>query len=120
MTYDASTSLGIHISNLNSSQKAALSSLMDAIKKGLNIPESSFVFSINPLGNYERKVKAGGLLTHSLSVDSVMGIGFERGVLVEGDVFEVRATSLDLSMWKLGGAAIPLGLIEHAKVSFVF
>ena len=112
MTYEASTSLGIFIANVGPSKKGVLSGLMGAIKSGLTIPESSFIFSVTPFGSYERKVKAATLT--GLYLDSV--IEQNKAVLLENDVFEVNTTSLDLSMWKLGGAAVTLGLIQHAKV----
>jgi len=35
---------------------------------------------------------------------------------LEGDVFAVKVESLDLALWKIGGAAIALRLVQLAKV----
>ncbi|KAL4252230.1 hypothetical protein ABKN59_005526 [Abortiporus biennis] len=100
MTYDASTSLSIYLANMSSSPKTpSISELMQAIKSGLDIGESSILFSVSPFVDIK---KAG---ENANSTDPWL----------DGETFEVKSTSLDSSMWKLGGAAIPLGLVQLAQ-----
>jgi hypothetical protein len=39
---------------------------------------------------------------------------------IEGDVFTVKAECLDVALWKIGGAAVVLRLVQLATVSCVF
>jgi len=67
---------------------------MKVVKDGLDIPETSIKFSISPFA------------TRS------------HGFKMEGDVFVVRAACLDMALWKIGGAAVALRLVQVANVSF--
>ena len=95
MTYEASTSLSIFLSTVANSKKT--SSMSSLIKNGINIDANDILFILTP---YTIE-KAG---TES------------EEIFVEGDLMSVRSICLDLSMWRLGGAAIPLRLVQLAKV----
>lgn len=109
MTYSASTSLSVLLASIAPAQKgSAVSDLMKFIQNGLSIPEANVIFALSPAGNVGRR--STGEREH-------VGVGKWEAVM-EGDVYEVRSTPLDLSMWKLGGASVALGLVQYAKVSF--
>jgi hypothetical protein len=38
---------------------------------------------------------------------------------MEGDVFIVKAASLDMALWRIGGAAVALRLVQVANVSYL-
>lgn len=82
------------------------------IKEGLGINPDSVFFVLTPsLLNMEVSVSTDQL-------DILQGDGDSR-VILDGDVVIVRSISLDLSMWRLGGAALPLRLIQLAQVSII-
>ncbi|KAL1717715.1 beach-domain-containing protein, partial [Schizophyllum commune] len=96
LTYEASTSLNVHIFNT----PASGTEMVKLLKSGLEIPLSAFVFHI--------------AADHQLySSGSIAAHGYE----VEGDVFLVKATTLDSAVWSLGGAAVALRLLQLAKTS---
>lgn len=76
---------------------SAVSPLIKVVNEGLNVPESSIIFSVSPSGSM-----------HS------------RDFKMEGDVFSVRAACLDVALWKIGGAAVALRLVQVANVSALF
>lgn len=78
---------------------------MRAIKDGLGIPEASIIFAFSPLNTHQ-----SGLST------SVPINGFSRNFKIEGDVFIVKAACLDMALWKIGGAAVALRLVQVANV----
>jgi hypothetical protein len=65
---------------------------MKAVKDGLGVSESSITFSVSP---------------HSF-----------RDFRMEADVFVVKAACLDMALWKIGGAAVALRLVQVANVSY--
>lgn len=107
LTYEASTSLNMFLSTIASKQTASVtqSVLMKAIKDGLGIPEASIIFAFSPLNTHQ-----SGLST------SVPINGFSRNFKIEGDVFIVKAACLDMALWKIGGAAVALRLVQVANV----
>ena len=108
MTYSASTSLSILLASIAPSQKGpAVADLMSMIQNGMNIPETNVIFALSPAGNVGRRDHDG---------DKGQQVKGRWEAMMEGDVCEVRSTSLDLSMWKLGGASVALGLVQYAKV----
>ncbi|KAH8103359.1 beach-domain-containing protein [Cristinia sonorae] len=108
MTYSASTSLSVLLASIAPSQKgSAVSDLMKFIQNGLSIPEANVIFALSPAGNVGRR---------STGEHERVGVGKWEAVM-EGDVYEVRSTPLDLSMWKLGGASVALGLVQYAKTA---
>ncbi|KAH9965265.1 beach-domain-containing protein [Russula dissimulans] len=103
LTYEASTSLNIFLSNLGSS-KGGISpdvvALVKAINGGIGIEEALVVFSFSPAAYISR---ADGALT-TLS-------RFTK----DGNVYATKACSLDTAMWEIGGVAVALRLIQLAK-----
>ncbi|KAF8233255.1 beach-domain-containing protein [Tricholoma matsutake] len=94
LTYEASTSLNMFLSTAMSknTSSSAVSPLIKVVNEGLNVPESSIIFSVSPSGSM-----------HS------------RDFKMEGDVFSVRAACLDVALWKIGGAAVALRLVQVAN-----
>ncbi|KAG1745693.1 hypothetical protein EDB19DRAFT_1927133 [Suillus lakei] len=91
LTYEASTSLNMHIT----AQGAALpenSQLKKAIRGDSIISDSSIIFRVVP----QPHDKKGQIVT-------------------QGDVFTVCCQSLDLAVWKIGGAALLLRLVALAQ-----
>ncbi|THH31660.1 hypothetical protein EUX98_g2544 [Antrodiella citrinella] len=108
MTYSASTSLSILLANIAPSQKGpAVADLMNVVQNGMSLAETSVIFALSPMGNVGRGGK-----------EKEVGEGERKWeAAMEGDVYEVRSTSLDVSMWKLGGASVALGLVQYAKTA---
>ena len=67
---------------------------MTVVKEGLGIPESSISFWVSPYSSMKRE-------------------DWE----IEGDVFVVKAASLDMALWRIGGAVVALRLVQVANVS---
>ncbi|KAI0079797.1 beach-domain-containing protein [Panus rudis PR-1116 ss-1] len=121
MTYEAATSLSIHVFNVSnalaqlapshekSQRKKALDGLMNAVKYGLQLDESDVIMTVAPNGKYRRRVNSTG------SEDEEEDNGEANVGWFEGEVLEMQTTPLDLSMWKLGGAAVALGLLQYAS-----
>ncbi|KAF7293071.1 hypothetical protein MIND_01206500 [Mycena indigotica] len=112
LTYEASTSLNMYLSTILAKASTNPTSptsqsipLMKVVKDGLGIPETGIVFSMSPLNcpanDPERSV--------------VPANGSKREFQVQGDVFIVKAACLDQSLWKIGGAAVPLRLLQVAN-----
>jgi hypothetical protein len=79
---------------LKNASSSTVSPLIKVVKDGLGVPKSSIAFSVSP---------------HS----STHAPNFE----MEGDVFVVKAACLDMALWKIGGAAVSLRLVQVANVS---
>ncbi|KAG1732883.1 uncharacterized protein EDB91DRAFT_1150772 [Suillus paluster] len=91
LTYEASTSLNMHIS----AQGAALpenSQLKKAIRGDSVINESSIIFRVAPQLHDQRD-----------------------NIVTRGDVLTVRCQPLDLAVWRIGGAALLLRLVALAQ-----
>jgi hypothetical protein len=84
--------------------------MISLIRNGLEISPDSILFTLTPsVQNMEVSASTDQL-------DILQGdAGFR--VILDGDIIAVRSISLDLSMWRLGGAALPLRLIQLANVS---
>lgn len=106
MTYEAATSLSIFLTSVAQSKKP--STMSGLIKRGLGISCDAIAFVLTPsLCN----------MCVSERTDQLDILQNDRGlsVILDGDVVIVRNVSLDLSMWRLGGAALPLRLIQLAN-----
>lgn len=80
------------------------------IKDGLGINPDSVLLVLTPsLLSMEASVSTDQL-------DILQSDGGSR-IILDGDVVIVRSISLDLSMWRLGGPALPLRLVQLAQVS---
>jgi len=82
---------------------------MKAVKNGLGVPKPLFVFSVPAsdctVSGQNTVVPVKGLL---------------KEVESQGNMFTVKATTLDMALWKIGGAAVALRLVQLAQVlSFV-
>ena len=114
LTYEASTSLNMFLALKNTiplpkSKPGEQTSIVKALKNGMGIPEASVIFAFSAAG-------APGW-GQDKGVGVRCGIGALNGE-VEGDVFTVKAECLDLALWKIGGAAVVLRLVQLANVSF--
>lgn len=103
LTYEASTSLNIFLSNVGGMSPDVVA-LVRAINDGIGIEESSVVFSFSPAAYISRT--EGALTTLSR---------FTK----EGDVRPSKVYRVDTAMWEIGGVAVPLRLIQVAKVTLV-
>lgn len=102
-----------------------LSPLVKAVKNGLSIEESCIVFSISPssLRDDAQIIASGSHIvpstpssaffqTHSIASTPHM-------VELVGDATMASAACLDTALWKIGGAAICLRLVQLAHVSLI-
>ena len=111
MTYEASASLSIFLNTMTHTRKP--STIPALLKAGLGISANSIVFTITPSSqNSHSSVCESGpeIIKFQSSND-------QPNVMVDGDMMTVRSICLDLSMWRLGGAAIPLRLVQLAQVN---
>ncbi|KAG7440786.1 beach-domain-containing protein [Guyanagaster necrorhizus] len=105
LTYEASTSLNMFISATVSKAASAESlSLVKVVREGLGISNSSIIFSLSTTN-----------IAGSGTVRSLTMSGTSKEVTVQGDVAVVKAACLDMSLWKIGGVAVPLRLLQVAK-----
>ena len=79
------------------------------ISRGLGINAGSVVFNLTP-SVPESKDVGLGLMGNDEVSDGLPALR------VEGDVVAVRNVSLDVSIWRLGGSAVPLRLVQLATV----
>ncbi|KAI0067044.1 beach-domain-containing protein [Artomyces pyxidatus] len=102
LTYEASTSLNIFLSNLTSRNgiPADVTALVKAIKDGIGVDESSIIFSFTP--SVFRDGQEGG---H----------GSPSRFTKIGDVLSTRARCVDIAMWEIGGVAVPMRLVQLAN-----
>ncbi|KAH9006451.1 beach-domain-containing protein [Lactarius hatsudake] len=103
LTYEASTSLNIFLSNLTASKGGIphdVVALVKAINDGIGIEEASVVFSFSPAAYLP---STDGALT-SLS-------RFTK----DGNVHAMKAFCVDTAMWEIGGVSVPLRLIQLAR-----
>ncbi|KAF9466003.1 hypothetical protein BDZ94DRAFT_1252774 [Collybia nuda] len=106
LTYEASTSLNMFLSTIASKQApaSALVQLIKAVKDGLGIPESAIQFS------FSTPRSQGSTVNTSIPIN-----GSTREFKFEGDIFAVKAMCLDMALWKIGGAALALRLVQLAN-----
>ncbi|KAH9925795.1 beach-domain-containing protein [Fomitopsis serialis] len=99
-TYEASTALHIFLDGAayQTVAKADIIQLQHVVKEGLAVGESSIVFSLNTSSELQ-------------STDTGIRLGFV-GI---GDIFLVKNGSLDMALWKIGGAAVALRLVQLAN-----
>jgi hypothetical protein len=76
--------------------------LVNAINDGIGIEESSVVFSFTPAAYLPNA--DGGLATLGRFIK-------------DGNVHATKAHCIDTAMWEIGGVAVPLRLIQLAKVT---
>ncbi|KAH9975416.1 beach-domain-containing protein [Lactifluus volemus] len=103
LTYEASTSLNIFLSNVGSSKTGTppdVVALVKAINDGIGVEETSVVFLFSPAAYLP-----------SADVSSPTLSRFTK----DGDVRATKAYCVDTAMWEIGGVAVPLRLIQLAK-----
>ena len=113
LTYEASTSLNMFLAlkstiPLPKSKPGEQTSIVKALKRGMGIPEISVIFTFSAAG------------APGWGQDKGVGVRCGNGGLdgeIEGDVFTVKAECLDVALWKIGGAAVVLRLVQLATVS---
>jgi hypothetical protein len=105
--------------------------LIQILKDGLAIAESAIVFKASPasfftplssLGEEEQFLSASAALARTPFTPSKTSFSLReremkpRVVKKQGDVLVVTSVSLDLAVWRIGGAAVPLKLVQLANV----
>ncbi|EAU86631.2 hypothetical protein CC1G_07289 [Coprinopsis cinerea okayama7 len=118
-----------------SKQAIHQSGLMKLVRYGTGIPENRIMFSFTagdcknggsalgqtiPLRGKLKPPKSEVVSLKSPMIEEEQGngrTGAGDGVEVRGDVFVVKAACLDTALWKIGGAAVALRLIQLAKGS---
>lgn len=125
LTYEASTSLNMFLATLATKVVSGteISPLVKAVREGLGIEESAIVFAISP-SSVRDDIEDGGRKT--ASIPSTPSSAFflpqthkqvRTGAEQTGDVFAAYVSCLDMALWKVGGAAIALRLVQIANVS---
>lgn len=126
LTYETVTSLNVYLSNAGGGTRhiaAPSSGLIRIIKSGMGISEEAFLFSIFP-SSYASVIDEENGVISSNNVCVHNGVSSTaaatRGEIeVVGDVFPVNQSSLDVALWKVGGAPVVLRLVELASVSHI-
>lgn len=119
--------------------KNAQSSILKALKEGMpsmGLKDDSLVFVVAP-DEFEWGIDGAGGSSDSSSQEDVQGPGGRRystsslnsnglgtrsgsEATLVGDVFVVKSESLDVALWKIGGAAVGLRLVQLASVRALF
>ena len=118
LTYEASTSLNMLIVNLTAKNPNSedLSLMMKAVKNGLGITQASIIFLLSP-GSFTPSYESSTWLPSTTPHSPFLA---RNGTWsTEGDVFVAQAKCLDMAMWKIGGAAVALRLVQLANVSYM-
>ncbi|KAF9267665.1 beach-domain-containing protein [Marasmius fiardii PR-910] len=119
LTYEASTSLNMFLAAVTSTQKLKPVtpggsiqplSILKAVQEGLGLQESQIIFSLTPLNCSS----SGTVSTIATRVGSVTA-SVQKEFKVEGDVHVVKAECLDTALWRLGGTAVTLRLVQLAS-----
>lgn len=109
LTYEASTSLNIHLFNLG--PQTASSGLLKVLKSGVGFSEDSIVFMLKPSVLSE----GDGKFPDSLQDEPSQAPASKWKK--QGDTAKVESHGFDHAVWKLGGAAVYLRLVQLASVS---
>jgi hypothetical protein len=89
---------------------------MKALRDGFGVPEQNLVFALRPgavtlpFTLYSGSSGPGDRRSSKLSTQDE-----RRGWRLEGDILPARGYCLDLAVWRLGGAAVPLRLVALAR-----
>lgn len=102
-----------------------ISPLVKAVRDGLSIAESSVVFAISPSSVRDDALqdvpKAPSLPTTPSSAfflsSQAPKIVRSGPVEQKGNIFPTQVQCLDMALWKVGGTAIALRLVQIANVS---
>ena len=95
------------LANVASKQpkSATQATILKTVGNGHGIPENAISFVVSPL-NARQSEFGMAVPVH----------GLPRKFKNEGDVFVVKAACLDMALWKIGGAAVALRLVQLANV----
>lgn len=109
LTYEASTSLNIHLFNLG--PQTVTSGLLKVLKTGVGFNEDSVVFLLKP----SVLTEGDEYFSDSLLDEPVQAPAspWKR----QGDIVKAESHGFDYAVWKLGGAAVYLRLVQLASVS---
>ena len=135
LTYEASTSLNILLSSLADRQKKAAHnhggpdrvapsagpSALRFLKDGINVAEESFIFSASAVGFKYGEVDESGRISPQCvrnGATAASSAASRDPVGIVGDVTPVLTESLDIALWKIGGPAVALRIVELANVSY--
>ena len=113
LTYEASTSLNMFLSAVTS-KSPETTPLLKIIREGFGVSESSIVFSLSPLSSLDQ---SDGNTAPSVNGQSRDLPSFRGRFRVTGDLVVVKLSCLDVALWRIGGAAIALRLVQLASVS---
>ncbi|KAL5530973.1 hypothetical protein ACEPAG_3849 [Sanghuangporus baumii] len=133
LTYEASTSLNVVLSSMADQLGAAArnrgngrvvssagSSMLRILKDGIGINEDSFILSVSAAGYRCGEADANGGLKPAYvrnGVSSQQAPANRDHLGIAGDVVPVLAESLDTALWRIGGAAAALRIVELATTS---
>lgn len=109
LTYEASTSLNIHLFNLG--PQTATSGLLKVLKTGVGFNEDSVMFLLKP------SVLTEGDGQFSDLPQDESALAPTSRWKKQGDIMKVESHGFDYAVWKLGGAAVYLRLVQLASVS---
>lgn len=109
LTYEASTSLNMFLAAAGSKNPSQVdgSPILKIVRRGINLNESEIVFSTSAAS-----VPQAGI------VEELPTCGAVTRLVVEGDVYAVKAACFDDAIWAFGGAAVLLRLVQLAQVCF--
>ncbi|KAG7089658.1 hypothetical protein E1B28_011318 [Marasmius oreades] len=119
LTYEASTSLNMFLVAAASTQISKLNtpggsmqpfSMLKVVQEGLGLLESQIIFSLTPLNCSS----AGAVSTITTRIGGIGTATIQKEFKVEGDVHVIKAECLDMTLWKLGGTAVTLRLVQLA------
>jgi len=115
-------------SALSSARHGQNKAILKALREGMSsvgLREEKILFGIGPASfgwgvdskeSYSTSMSKHRPLSGSWSDwDKTRTLGEQISLL--GDIFVVRAESLDVALWKIGGAAVGLRLVDLAKVN---
>jgi len=126
LTYEASTSLNMFLAAVATkvTSPAEISPLVKAVKDGVGVAESSLIFAISPSSVRDELRRAWQPISLPATPSSAFFLSqiqkpVRSGVEETGDIFAVDSSCLDMALWKVGGAAISLRLVQIANVGNV-
>jgi len=126
LTYEASASLNMFLATLATkvTSTAELSPLVKAVKEGIGLAESAIVFAISPSSVQDDR--KGAQMTFPLPSTPSSGFFLSQaqkpvrsGIDQTGDILLATSSCLDVALWKVGGAAIALRLVQLANVCYI-
>ena len=102
---------------------SAGSSALRFLKDGINVSEGSFMFSVSAVGyKYGEVDESGRISPHCVRNGATVASSAATcdPISIIGDVTPVLTESLDIALWKIGGPAVALRIVELANVSYPY